>query len=387
MTTALRLGMVGGGQGAFIGAVHRMAARLDGQWMLVAGALSADAERARASATELGLARSYIDWREMAGEEAARSDGIDAVAIVTPNHLHAPVATAFLEAGIAVICEKPLAISLAEARALRALAQRRSRLLALTQTYSGYPMVRHARELVAAGALGSLRLVQVEYAQDWLAQPIEQHGQKQAAWRCDPAQAGPAGALGDIGTHAYHLACYVSGLRAEAVCAELARLVPGRPLDDHVQAMLRFPGGVRGQLWASQVASGCENALRLRLWGSEAGLEFAQERPDELLLTPRGGATQRLTRGRVAGAQAAGATRLPAGHPEGYLEAFAQLYRDAAEWIRASREGRSPAETSRWLTTADDGVAGLAFVEAALASDRAGSAWTHLDIDDGGFTR
>lgn len=382
----LRLGMVGGGQGAFIGAVHRMAARLDGQWQLQAGALSADPARARASATELGLdpVRAYADWREMARAESARPDGIDAVAVVTPNHLHAPVAAAFLEAGINVICDKPLATSLADARALRALARRQGRLLALTQTYSGYPMVRHARALVAAGELGELRLVQVEYAQDWLAEPIEQQGQKQAAWRCDPAQAGPAGALGDIGTHAYHLACFVSGQHAEAVCAELARLVPGRRLDDHVQAMLRFPGGVRGQLWASQVSAGCENGLRLRLWGSRAGLEFVQERPDELLLTPLGGPAQRLTRGRVAGAEAAAATRLPAGHPEGYLEAFGQIYRDAAEWIRARREGRAPAEASRWLTTADDGVAGLAFVEAVLASDRAGSAWVGLAQDEGG---
>jgi len=377
----LKLGMVGGGQGAFIGGVHRMAARLDGQWTLVAGALSSDPERAAASAQELGLdpARSYASWQEMARREAARPDGIDAVAIVTPNHLHAPVTTAFLEVGIDVICDKPLATSLADARALQALAQRRERLLCLTHSYSGYPMVRQARALVEAGELGALRLIQVEYAQDWLAEPVEQQGQKQASWRCDPALAGPAGALGDIGTHAYHLASFVSGLRAEAVCAELSSLVAGRQLDDHVQAMLRFPGGVRGMLWASQVATGCENALRLRVYGSRASLEFAQERPNELIVTSLGGAGQRLTRGRAGtAAQAQAATRIPAGHPEGYLEAFAQLYREAAEHIRARREGRLPAEGSRWLTTGADGVAGLAFVEAVLTSHRAGSAWTPL---------
>jgi len=380
MNAPLRLGMVGGGQGAFIGGVHRMAARLDGQWQLVAGALSSDPLRALASADELGLdsSRSYASWQEMAQREAARPDGIDAVAIVTPNHLHAPVATAFLEAGIDVICDKPLATSLADARALQALAQRRERLLCLTHTYSGYPMVRQARAMVEAGELGALRLIQVEYAQDWLAEPIELTGQKQASWRCDPAQAGPAGALGDIGTHAYHLASFVSGLQADSVCAELSSLVPGRRLDDHVQAMLRYPQGVRGLLWASQVATGCENALRLRVYGSRAGLEFAQEQPNELLFTPLGGATQRLTRGRVSSAEAQAATRIPAGHPEGYLEAFAQLYRDAAEHIRARREGMAVAPASRWLTTAADGVAGLAFVEAVLASHSSGSAWTPL---------
>lgn len=380
MNPPLKLGFVGGGQGAFIGGVHRIAARLDGQWQLVAGALSSNAERAAASAAELGLdpERSYASWQAMAEAEAARPDGIDAVAIVTPNHLHAPVATAFLRAGIDVICDKPLATSLAEGRALLALARRQQRLLCLTQTYSGYPMVRQARAMVEAGELGALRLIQVEYAQDWLAEPIERAGQKQAAWRCDPSLAGPAGALGDIGTHAYHLACFVSGLRAESVSAELCSLVGDRPLDDHVQAMLRYERGVRGMLWASQVATGCENALRLRVYGSRASLEFAQESPNELLFTPLGGVTQRLTRGRVAAPEAQAATRLPAGHPEGYLEAFAQLYREAAEQIRARRAGRAAAASSRWLSDARDGVAGLAFVDAVLRSHAAGGAWTAL---------
>ena len=373
MTRKLRLGMVGGGQGAFIGAVHRIAARLDDRFELVAGALSSDAQRARASAEEAGIARSYADWREMARAEAARKDdGIDAVAIVTPNHLHAPVATAFLEAGIHVICDKPLAVSLAEGQALAKLAREKNLLFALTHTYSGYPMVRHARELVEAGELGEVRVVQVEYAQDWLAKPIEQSGtNKQAGWRTDPSLAGPAGCLGDIGTHAYHLAAFVTGMQPRWLSAELHTFVPGRRVDDHVQAMLRYENGARGMLWASQVASGAENALRLRVYGTRAGLAFDQENPNELWFTPLGGAAQRLTRGRVKSAIAAHATRVPPGHPEGYLEAFAQLYKDAALQIGALDAGKAPPPESTLLTTVDDGVAGLHFIEAVLASSAA----------------
>ncbi|MDR6388465.1 Gfo/Idh/MocA family protein [Paraburkholderia phenoliruptrix] len=375
----LRLGMVGGGQGAFIGAVHRIAARLDGRFELVAGALSSDPQRARESAVEAGIARSYDDWREMARAEAAREDGIDAVAIVTPNHLHAPVATAFLEAGIHVVCDKPLAISLAEGEALATLAREKNRLFALTHTYSGYPLVRHAREMVEAGELGQIRVVQVEYAQDWLAEPVETGGlNKQAGWRTDPALAGPAGCLGDIGTHAYHLAAFVTGMTPVALSAELHTFVPGRRIDDHVQAMLRYANGARGMLWASQVASGAENALRLRVYGTKAGLAFDQEEPNELWFTPLGGSAQRLTRARVSGAAAAHATRVPAGHPEGYLEAFAQLYRDAALQIEALNEGRALPAESRLLTTVEDGVAGLRFIDAVLASSAANGQWREI---------
>lgn len=375
----LRLGMVGGGQGAFIGAVHRIAARLDGRFELVAGALSSDPQRARESAVEAGIARSYDDWREMARAEAAREDGIDAVAIVTPNHLHAPVATAFLEAGIHVVCDKPLAISLAEGVALATLAREKNRLFALTHTYSGYPLVRHAREMVEAGELGQIRVVQVEYAQDWLAEPVETGGlNKQAGWRTDPALAGPAGCLGDIGTHAYHLAAFVTGMTPVALSAELHTFVPGRRIDDHVQAMLRYANGARGMLWASQVASGAENALRLRVYGTKAGLAFDQEEPNELWFTPLGGSAQRLTRARVSGAAAAHATRVPAGHPEGYLEAFAQLYRDAALQIEALNEGRALPAESRLLTTVEDGVAGLRFIDAVLASSAANGQWREI---------
>jgi predicted dehydrogenase len=372
----LRLGMVGGGQGAFIGAVHRIAARLDDRFELVAGALSSDPQRAQASADEAGIARSYADWQEMARAEAARDDGIDVVAIATPNHLHAPVATAFLEAGIHVICDKPLAVSLAEGEALAKLARDKQRLFALTHTYSGYPLVRHARELIEAGELGDIRVVQVEYAQDWLAEPVEASGtNKQAGWRTDPLLAGPAGCLGDIGTHAYHLAAFITGMTPSSLSAELHTFVPGRRIDDHVQAMLRYPNGARGMLWASQVASGAENALRLRVYGTKASLNFNQENPNALWLTPLGGSAQQLTRGRVQSAIAAHATRVPAGHPEGYLEAFAQLYKDAALQIEAMEAGLPLPAESLLLTTVDDGVAGLRFIDAVLASSAADGQW------------
>ncbi|MED5617992.1 Gfo/Idh/MocA family protein [Ideonella sp. BN130291] len=381
MSRRLRLGMLGGGEGAFIGAVHRTAARLDDRYELVAACLSSDPARAHASAAAIGLdpQRSYADYREMARAEAARPDGAEVVAITTPNHLHAPMATAFLEAGLHVICDKPLAMSLDEGEALAALARRNNRLLALTHTYSGYPMVRHARALVKAGALGSIRLVQAEYQQDWLSEPIERTtSNKQAAWRADPAKTGPAGCLGDIGTHAYQLAAFVSGMTPSHLAAELCTFVEGRALDDHVQMMLRYPGGARGLLWASQVAAGCENALRLRVFGTQAGLAFDQEHPNELWFTPVGGTAQRLTRGRVDSAAARHATRVPAGHPEGYLEAFAQLYADAAEHIHAMAEGRAPRAEAMDLTTVEDGVAGHRFIDAVLESHRRDGSWVAL---------
>ncbi|WP_432383046.1 Gfo/Idh/MocA family protein [Duganella sp. P38] len=377
----LRLGMVGGGQGAFIGAVHRIAGRLDDCYELVAASLSSDPVRAAASAAGLRLdpARSYADYQTMAREEAARPDGIDAVAIVTPNYLHAPMATAFLEAGIHVICDKPLAISLAEGEALAALARRRNRVFALTHVYSGYPMVRHARSLVAAGEIGEVRLVHVEYAQDWLAEAANQSAEFQRNnWHNDPLRAGPNGCLGDIGSHAYHLAGYVSGMLPEQVLAELHSFTPNRVLDDHVQVMLRYANGARGMLWSSQMATGCENGLRLRLFGSEASLSFEQENPNELWLTPQGGSAQRLTRGRVRGAAAEASTRVPSGHPEGYLEAFAQLYRDAATQIHAVEAGQPAPEVTHGMPDVNDGVAGLKFMSAVMESHRQGSRWLHV---------
>lgn len=380
MTRRLRLGMVGGGQGAFIGAVHRLAARMDDHYELLAAALSADPANARASALALGLdpARTYEDYAKMAQAEAARPDGIEVVAITTPNHLHAPVARAFLEAGIHVICDKPLALTLAEGEVLARLARQQRRLFALTHTYSGYPMVRHARELVAAGELGELRYVQVEYLQDWLANPIPPGQNKQADWRADPARAGRAGCLGDIGTHAYQLAAFITGQLPSELAAELHSFVPGRLVDDHLQVWLRYPGGMRGSLNASQVASGEENRLQIRLYGDKASLVFRQEEPNALWLTPIGGASQRLTRGRVESVAARHASRVPAGHPEGYLEAFAQLYTDAALQIHALAAGLAPPPESLALTTVEDGVAGMRFIEASLASHAAAGRWLPL---------
>lgn len=378
----LRLGMVGGGQGAFIGAVHRIAARLDDDWELVAGALSSDPERARASGAELRIdpARCYSDYREMARAEAARradssDSGIDAVAIVTPNHLHFPIACAFIEAGIHVLCDKPLTTSLADAQHLQALVRQHGVRLCLTHNYSGYPLIRAARALVEAGELGDVRIVQVEYAQDWLAQPLEASGQKQAAWRTDPAQAGPAGCLGDIGTHAAQLAEFITGLAPQQLSAELTTFVPGRRVDDHVQVQLRYANGARGLLWASQVATGEENHLCLRVYGTKAALHWDQEQPNALTWQPAGQPAQRLTRGMASlPAVAAAATRTPTGHPEGYLEAFAQLYRDFASDLRDLARPAS-------VPGVDDGVRSLAFVETVLTSAARDGAWTALPCD------
>lgn len=374
----IRLGMVGGGEGAFIGAVHRMAARLDDHYELVAGALSSTPEKALRSAAALGLARAYPDYQTMAREEAGRPDGIEAVAIVTPNDQHAPAAQAFLEAGIHVICDKPVTTTLADAQRLRALAQSHGRLFAVTYNYSGYPMVRHARRLVAEGALGDIRLVQVEYVQDWLTEPLEASGQKQAAWRTDPQRSGAGGCVGDIGTHAYQLAGFVTGLQPAQLCAELSRFVPGRALDDNVQVMLRYANGARGLLWASQVAPGNENALRLRVYGTKAGIEWEQEHPNQLRFTPFGEAPRTVSRGTgAANADAARVTRLPSGHPEGYLEGFATVYTEIAQAIHAARDGRPvPADVA--FPTIEDGVHGVAFIEAAVRSSAAGATWVDV---------
>lgn len=380
----IRLGMVGGGQGAFIGAVHRIAARIDDQYELVAGALSSDPARAHASAAALHIApeRSHADYAALARAEREGADGIDVVAIVTPNHLHAPIAHAFLDAGIDVICDKPLTTDLASALGLVRRVRESGRLFALTHNYSGYPMVRQARAMVAAGELGEIRVVQAEYPQDWLATDLEASGHKQAAWRVDPAQAGAGGSLGDIGTHAEHLARYITGLTLEAVSAELSTFVSGRRLDDNAHILLRYTSGARGMLWASQIAAGHENGLRIRVYGSKAGLAFSQERPNELWFTPLGEAPQLITRGgAAAGGAAAHATRIPAGHPEGYLEGFAQLYRDVAEQIHARWQGRAPDPLACTVPTVEDGALGVRFIEAAVASSRADGRWTDARLD------
>jgi predicted dehydrogenase len=376
----IRLGMVGGGEGAFIGAVHRLAARMDDQFEFVAGALSSTPAKAKRSGTALGLARDriYSDFETMAVKEAAREDGIEAVAIVTPNHLHAPAARAFLDAGIHVICDKPLTTSLKDALDLQRRARKARKLLAVTYNYTGYPMVRHARQMVADGALGSLRVIQVEYPQDWLTEKLEATGQKQATWRADPKQSGVGGSLGDVGTHAYNLACFVSGLTLESLAADLSRFVPGRKLDDNAHVLLRFRGGAKGMLWTSQVSPGNENNLRLRLYGAKGGLEWHQEHPNQLLWSPYGEPTRVISRGTgAANAAAARMTRVPPGHPEGYLEGFANIYTEVAAAIRASRQRRR-ADPAVTFPTVADGARGVAFVEAAVKSSARNAAWVKL---------
>lgn len=374
----IRLGMVGGGREAFIGAVHRIAARLDDHYDLLAGCFSASAEKSLASAAEMGVPRAYASFAEMAAAEARRADGIEAVAIVTPNHLHAPVAMQFLKRGIHVICDKPLTATLSEARRLARAAEASGVIFALTHNYTAYPMIRHARALVQSGELGEIRLVQVEYAQDWLAEPVETSGHKQAEWRTDPARSGPGGSIGDIGTHAFHLAGFVSGLRPEELAADLHRFVPGRRVDDNAHVMLRYAGGARGLLWCSQVATGAENGLRLRLFGTRAAIDWAQEEPNHLWLSPLGRPRMRISRaGAGAGPEAARLSRIPAGHPEGYLEGFANLYAEVALAIQARRAGRQPGpEVS--FPGLKDGLDGLAFVDACLRSSARNGAWIRL---------
>lgn len=377
----IRLGMVGGGEGAFIGAVHRIAARIDDHFNLVAGALSSSPEKALRSGAALGLdpSRTYPDFETMAREESAREDGIEAVAIVTPNHMHAPAAEAFLRAGIHVICDKPLTTTVAEARRLREAAAKSGVVFAVTYNYTGYPMIRHAREMVQGGELGEIRLIHVEYPQDWLTENLEATGQKQAEWRTDPARSGAGGCVGDIGTHAYNLQDFVAGVRVTELCAELTAFVPGRKLDDNVQILLRYENGARGMLWASQVAPGNENALRLRVYGTRGGIEWSQEQPNHLWHSPFGEPTRLLSRGTGgAGPAAARVTRTPSGHPEGYLEGFATIYSEVASAIRAARGGASP-EPEVTFPSIDDGVKGVAFIEAAVLSSSKGAAWVTLD--------
>ena len=382
----IRYGMVGGGQGAFIGGVHRIAARMDGEFQLVAGALSANAEKARASGEELGLdpERVYGSYQEMAKAEAARPDGIEAVAIVTPNHVHYPAAKAFLEAGIHVICDKPLTSSLADAKKLAALVEKSGKVFVLTHNYTGYPMIRQAREMIAKGQLGDIRVIQAEYPQDWLTEKTEDTGSKQAAWRVDPKQSGVGGSTGDIGTHAYNLARFVTGLELDSLSADLDSFVEGRQLDDNAHVMLRFkakPGGrpAKGMLWASQVAPGHENGLKLRVYGTKGGIEWVQADPNYLWFTPYGEPKQLITRGGAgSGPAAARVTRVPSGHPEGYLEGFANIYQEAARAIRAARKkGGKPAKDVIYPTVSD-GVEGVAFVEACVKSSKKNAAWTKL---------
>ncbi|KIT15024.1 Gfo/Idh/MocA family protein [Jannaschia aquimarina] len=373
----IRLGMVGGGNDAFIGGVHRIAARLDDRFELVAGALSSTPEKARASAEALGLARSYDDFKAMAQREAQRKDGIEAVSIVTPNHVHYAAAREFLKRGIHVICDKPLTSTLADAKKMAKAVEHSGALFVLTHNYTGYPMVRQAREMVESGAIGTIRVVQVEYPQDWLTEAQEGAGLKQAEWRTDPARSGAGGAVGDIGTHAFNLAGFVTGLRAERLAADLQAFVPGRRLDDNGHILLRYEGGARGMLWCSQVAPGNENALRLRVYGDKGGLEWAQEDPNLLWHTPLGEPKRLITRGGAgAGDAAARVSRIPPGHPEGYLEGFANLYTEAADLIEAARTGKT---IDTLLPGITDGLAGMQFVDACVKSSKQDAKWIDLD--------
>ncbi|MGA7825473.1 MAG: Gfo/Idh/MocA family oxidoreductase [Steroidobacteraceae bacterium] len=372
----LRAGIVGGGRGAFIGAVHRMAAELDGEAQVVAGALSSHPEIARESAAAWGLERAYTSYLDMASAEAASEDGIDFVIVATPNDLHYPVAKAFLAAGIHVVCDKPLALTVAEGEELAHLVESGKRLFALTHVYSGYPAVRQAREMVRDGQLGEIRKVMVDYTQDWLMEPIESRGNKQAAWRTDPARAGAGGCVGDIGTHAAHLLEFVTGLRIEALCADLSSFVAGRRLDDDANILLRLGGGAKGTLVCSQVACGEENRLSFRVYGSRAGLEWHQQEPNTLIHKPAGRPWALLRTGQsYLGESARAATRLPAGHPEGYLEAFANLYRAFIRDVHRLALGEPPA---RDYPGVRDGLRGLHFVAQSVASSRAGSVWLSL---------
>jgi predicted dehydrogenase len=373
--------MVGGGSGAFIGGVHRMAARLDDAWDLVAGALSSDPATARASAADLGIeeARCYADYREMARAEAARADGIDAVSIVTPNHLHFEMATAFLEAGIHVICDKPMTTTVEDAQALVRTVEETGLRFVLTHNNTGYAMVRQMREMVADGVLGKVRIVQATYAQDFLTDLIEATGLKQATWRVDPARAGAAATLGDIGVHAFNLAAFVTGLELAEVSADVHTFVEGRALDDNAHLMLRYAGGARGMLWASQTAPGNNNRLAIEVYGETGSVRWCGEAPDEIVFGRHGKPPQRIVRGGAGAGEASGlATRMPPGHPEGYIEGFGILYRDAAKAVAAAKAGEAPPPECALLPSVHDGLKGVSFIRAALASSAENGRWTAM---------
>ena len=382
----LRMGMVGGGPGAFIGDVHRRAACIDGDVELVAGAFASDAARSRRKGRELGLSpgRVYASYADMAAGERARPDGdrIDFVSVVTPNHLHFPVAMAFLDAGFHVVCDKPMTVTVDEARELRRAVRKSGRIFALTHNYTGYPMVKLARDLVRRGDLGRLRKVVVEYPQGWLATRLERTGMKQAEWRTDPDRSGASGCMGDIGTHAENLAEYVTGLRIAELCADLTTFVRGRPLDDDGNVLVRFQKNVRGVLHASQVSVGEENALALRVYGERKGLEWRQEEPNTLRVRSNDGPVEVWSRGQgyvaAASPAAARASRLPAGHPEAFLDAFANVYRNAADTIRARRAGAEPDPLALDFPTADDGLRGMLFIDALLESAGSNRKWTRV---------
>ncbi len=372
--TPLRLAMVGGGPGSFIGPVHRMAAELDGRMRLVAGVFSRDAAKNAAAADGWGVARDrvYPDHHTMIAAERARPDGVDLVAVVTPNHLHFDVSAAALRGGLHVISDKPATLDLAQAHELADVVAASGKLYALTYTYTGYPMVREAREIVARGDLGAVRKVVVEYSQGWLSRPLEREGNKQADWRSDPAQSGVGGCIGDIGVHAFNIAEFITGRRVERLCADVATVVPGRNLDDDCNVLLRFEGGARGVLIASQISAGARNGLKISVYGELGGLTWSHERHTELTLDWLDGPSQVLHAGSAyLGAGARAVTRIPTGHPEGFIEAFANIYRDFADAIEG--QGRE------LVPDIAEGVRGMAFVERAVAASRNDSGWVTLE--------
>jgi len=370
--------MVGGGQNAFIGAVHRLAANLDGQIELVAGTFSSDPENSQVTGKQLFLnpRRVYASYQEMARREAVlpESERIDFVSIVTPNFLHAPVATTFLKAGFHVVCDKPMTLTLKEAKALRDTVRRTGKVFALTHHYTGYPMVKQARELVRAGKLGRILKIVAEYPQGWLLDKIEDTGQKQAVWRCDPKKAGASGCVGDIGTHAENLGRYITGLQIDSLCADFTTFVSGRKLEDDASLLIRYRGGAKGVLLCSQISCGEENNLNIRVYGTQGSLAWQQEHPNELKFIPKGEPARILRRGNAyVSAVAKKFTRLPFGHPEAFLEAFANVYLEAAAAIRADIEGKGGMFD---FPTVDDGVLGMAFIETAVKSAASNAKWT-----------
>ena len=383
----LKMGMVGGGPGAFIGDVHRRAALLDGGVELVAGAFASDRERSQEKGRELLLdpARVYGSLDEMVARELTLPMGerVDFVSIVTPNHLHFPMASALLEAGIHVVCDKPMTFDVAEARRLKGVVERSGCVFALTHNYTGYPMVKLARDLVRKGELGRVRKIVAEYPQGWLATPLERTGMKQADWRTDPARSGAAGCIGDIGTHAENLAEYVTGLRITALAADLTTFVDGRRLDDDDGSVLvRFESGARGVLFASQVSVGEENGLAIRVYGERRGLRWRQETPNTLQVTSLDGPEETWSRGNGYVAEmspaAARATRLPAGHPEAFYEAFANIYANACDTIRARILGEEPDPLALDFPTVDDGLRGMLFIETVVVSAGSAEKWTPM---------
>ncbi|MDF3056926.1 MAG: oxidoreductase [Rariglobus sp.] len=372
--------MIGGGRGAFIGAVHRIAAQMDGKAELVAGAFSSDAERSKLSGADLFLdpARVYGSYAEMARLESRKpaTERLDFIVIVTPNHQHFPPAKLFLECGFNVVCDKPVTFSLAEAKKLRAIIKKTKKVFVLTHNYTGNAMVKQARALVRAGHLGDLRKVVVEYPQGWLATNLEATGQKQAGWRTDPKRSGAAGCIGDIGTHAENLAHYITGLEIDSLCADLTAFVKGRKLDDDGNILVRYKGGAKGILHASQISVGEENNLNIRVYGTKAGLEWRQEHPNQLTVKYAGKPAEIWGRGNgYLGDEAKKFTRTPAGHPEGYLEAFGNIYQEAFRAISADVSGE-PLPADLDFPTIDDGVEGMAFIETVVKSAQAGARWT-----------